>query len=261
MIGAGAFSATATGIGISITAVDATANAFRAVSAKASAFKADITGIGAAFKASALKLLPVASFAAVGAAAKQAIDAMGALSDRAADAGVAAPVLQKLAGALGQVGVKGASVEMVARAMQRMAQTTGAVGAEGFARVLGQASRFGTEAERLGFLVKAFGQEQGAAFAAIVRDGGPALESLLSLAAAYPAVSEEAVNAGDRASDALTRASDASKAGWQSMIGDVVLWIESCFGPLPDVAANIANHIIIAFKDVRYSWAEENALP
>ena len=59
MIGAGAFSATATGIGISITAVDATANAFRAVSAKASAFKADITGIGAAFKASALKLLPV----------------------------------------------------------------------------------------------------------------------------------------------------------------------------------------------------------
>lgn len=95
---------------------------------------------------------------------------------------------------------------------------------------------------------------------------GAALKGF-ALKVALPAISARALASaaisemGDRASDALTRASDAIKSGWQSMIGDVVLWIESCFGPLPDIAANIANHIIIAFKDVRYSWAEENALP
>ena len=238
------------GISITIGAVDATAAAFRSAASRANTFKANVSGVGGALKAFGLAVAPIAAVAATLRSAVANIREMSKLSDLAADANMATPMIQKLSGALAELGVKGASPEMVAHAMQFMTRATGEVGVEGFAKVLGQASRMGDEAERLDFLVKAFGRNQGAAFAAIVRDGGPALERLLQIAGAYPAISEEAAQAGDRASDALTKASDAIKAGWQSMLGDLIIGFEATFGPLPEVAQTIANGIVATFKFV-----------
>ena len=167
----GAFAGSATGIGVTIGAVDATAATFRGVAGRVSAFRAQIASVGASLKAVALSALPVVGVAGAIRAATSAFREMGDLSDRAADVGTSAPALQKLVGAMGQIGVRGASLDTVSRAMQNMARTTGEVGAEGFARVLGTAARFGSEAERLDFLSKAFGRTQGMVFAQLVRDG------------------------------------------------------------------------------------------
>ena len=175
---------------------------------------------------------------------------MSALTDRAADAGTSAPALQTLVGAMQQLGVRGASLDTVSRAMQNMARTTGEVGAEGFAKVLGQASRMSSEAERLDFLSKAFGRTQGAVFASIIREGDAGVQKLLELAGGYPAVGDAAAQAGDRAADARARASDAIKAGWFEMLGNLVIGFENTFGPLPEVAAKVANGILAAFKFV-----------
>lgn len=107
-----------------------------------------------------------------------------------------------------------------------------------------------SETERLEFLIKAFGKQQGAVFAAIVRDGGPALETLLGLAAGYPAVTDAAAQAGDRAADAMSRASDAVKAAWTETLGQLVIGFEATFGPLPEVAAKVSKGIMNAFKGV-----------
>lgn len=246
----GAFAGSATGISVTIGAVDATAATFRGVARNASALKAQASGFGGSLSAFAKV---GAALGAVAFAAKKAADAfreLSALTDRAADAGTSSPALQKLVGAMQQIGVRGASLETVSRAMQNMARTTGEVGAEGFAKVLGQAARMESEAERLDFLTKAFGRSQGAVFAAMIRDGDAGVQKLIDLAAGYPAVSDAAAKAGDRAADAMARASDAIKAGWGEMCTQVVLWIENTWGPLPQVAQDIANGILYAFKGV-----------
>lgn len=133
----GAFAGSATGISVTLAAVDATAATFRGVAARASAFKAQISGIGTSFKGLALAALPFVGIAGALKSAGNAFREISALTDRAADAGVAAPALQKLVGAMQQVGVRGADINTVSRAMQNMVRTTGEVGAEGFAKVLG----------------------------------------------------------------------------------------------------------------------------
>lgn len=239
-----------TGIAVEILGVDATAKAFRAVSARA----AGLGQISGGFAASLKTFGAIgAALAGLGVAAKKAADAfreLGDLSDRASDAGIAAPMLQKLVGAMQQFGVRGADIDTVSRAMQNMARTTGEVGAEGFAKVLGQAAQLGTEAERLEFLAKAFGRTQGAVFASVVRDGGDSLDALLDLAAGYPAVSDAAVQGGDRAADAMALASAAISAGWQQMCGELVLHFEQLFGPLPEVAQNVSDFILRSFRAV-----------
>ena len=242
--------AASTGFAVEILGVDRTADRFRSVEARLVGLNRTVAGFAAKFRSFGLALAPLA---ALGVAAKKAAEAfreLSALTDRAADAGTSAPMLQKLVGAMRQVGVRGADLDTVSRAMQNMARTTGEVGAEGFAKVLGQASRLGTEAERLDFLAKAFGRTQGAVFASIVRDGGQSLQALLDLAAGYPAVSDAAAQGGDRAADAMARASDAIKASWQQMCGDAVIRFEAAFGPLPEIAASIARGIMIAFKAI-----------
>lgn len=246
----GAFAGSATGIGVTIGAVDATAATFRGVAGRVSAFRAQIASVGASLKAVALSALPVVGVAGAIRAATSAFREMGDLSDRAADVGTSAPALQKLVGAMGQIGVRSASLDTVSRAMQNMARTTGEVGAEGFARVLGTAARFGSEAERLDFLSKAFGRTQGMVFAQLVRDGDEGVRKLVELAGGYPAVSDAAVQAGDNAADAMARAGDAIKAGWAQMLGELVIGFEGVFGPLPEVAAAVSRAILASFKAV-----------
>ena len=238
------------GINLTISAVDATGAAFRSASLRTSSFRASVGGIGSSLKAAALQALPFIGVAGAIRAAASAFREMSTLTDRAADAGASAPALQKLVGAMQQLGVRGASLDTVSRAMQYMARTTGEVGAEGFAKVLGQAARMGSEAERLDFLTKAFGRTQGAVFASIIREGDAGVQKLIELAGGYPAVGEAAAQAGDRAADAMARASDAIKAGWSEMLGNLVIGFENTFGPLPEVAAKVANGILAAFKFV-----------
>ena len=246
----GAFAGNATGISVTVAAVDATASTFRGVAGRVSAFKAQVAGVGASLRAIALSALPFVTVAAAARSAANAFRDISTLTDRAADAGMAAPALQKLVGAMQQLGVRGASLDTVSRAMQNMVLTTGEVGAEGFAKILGQAARMETETERLDFLAKAFGRTNGAVFASIVRDGGPALQTLIDLASGYPAVTDAAAQAGDRAADAFAHASDTIKSAWTEMLGTLVIGFESTFGPLPDIASAICRAIMIAFKAV-----------
>lgn len=247
---AGAFTGSSTGISVSIAAVDQTAAAFRGVAARASALKSQVSGIGAGFKSLALAALPLVSVAAVIKSAGNAFREMSVLTDRAADVGSSAGDLQRLVGVMQQLGARGANIETISRAMQRMTRETGEVGMTGFAKVLATASRLGTEAERVDFLMQAFGRNQGLVFAKMIRDGDAGVVKLLEMAGAYPAVSEAAANAGDRAADALARAADAIKAGWWNMLGSLVVGFEAAFGPLPEVAAAVSNGIVISFKAV-----------
>lgn len=246
----GAFTGSATGISVTVAAVDATASTFRGVVRNVSALKAQVSGFGGSLAFFAKIGAAVGSLAIVAKKAAESFRELSELTDRAADAGTSAPALQKLVGAMQQLGVRGASIDTVSRAMQNMARTTGEVGAEGFAKVLGQAARMGSEAERLDFLTQAFGRSQGAVFAAMIRDGDAGVQKLIDLAAGYPAVSDAAAQAGDRAADAMSRASGAIKAGWGEMCAQVVFWIESTWGPLPQVAQKISTGILYAFKGV-----------
>lgn len=242
--------ASATAISLQFLGIDATANTFRAIGGRIDGLNKTVAGFSAkalAFGKAMMAALPVGLFAG---RVTETINALGTLSDRAADAGTSAPALQKLTGALQQIGVRGASLDMVSKAMQNMTRLTGETGAEGFAKVLGQASRLSTETERLTFLSEAFGRQQGAAFAAIVRGGEGAVSQLVELAAGYPAISDASVNTADRAADAMLRASDAIKAGWGEMVVSMVEWVEGVFGPLPEVAANAAKGIMNIFKGV-----------
>ena len=240
-----------TGILIRIGAVDLATNKIRAVAAEARMLPAHFSQIGGALKNFGLKfVLPVYSLSKLAQSAAATIRELSVLTDRANDAGMAAPVLQKLVGAMQQVGVRAASIDTVAAAMQHMARTTGEVGAEGFAKVLGQAARLESEAERLDFLSRAFGRTNGAAFAALIRDGDAGIRKLIDLASGYPAVSDASAQAADAAADAMARATDAIKAGWGELLGTVVSWIEESFGPLPELAETVAHGIILAFKRV-----------
>lgn len=246
----GAFAGSATGISVTVAAVDATATTFRGVAGRVSAFKAQLAGVGSSLKAAALAALPFVGIAGAIRAASSAFREMSALTDRADDIGAAAGDLQRLVSVMQQIGARGANIETVSRAMQRMTRETGEVGIEGFARVLGTAAQLGTEAERVDFLMKAFGRNQGLVFAKMIRDGDAGVLKLMEMAEAYPAVSEAAAQAGDRAADAIAIAGDTIKAGWWNLLGSLVMGFEEAFGPLPRAAAMVGNAIVFAFKAV-----------
>ena len=247
---AGAFTGSATGINVTIGAVDATASTFRGVAGRISSFKAQATGLGASLKAAAISALPFVGIAGAIKAAASAFREMSTLTDRADDIGAAAGDLQRLVSVMQQIGARGANIETVSRAMQRMTRETGEVGIEGFARVLGTAAQLGTEAERVDFLMKAFGRNQGLVFAKMIRDGDAGVLKLMEMAEAYPAVSEAAAQAGDRAADAIALAGNTIKAGWWNLLGSLVMGFEEAFGPLPRAATIIGNSIVFVFKAV-----------
>lgn len=245
--------ASKTGITVSFTGIDNTASTFRGIAGKINTLQKVAGGFSAKLGTFA-RLAPVAAvaygFKQLAGSVAETWKELSNLSDRAADAGTTSPALQKLTGAMRQLGVRGASLETVSQAMQRMTRMTGEVGAEGFAKVLGQASRLENEAERLDFLSKAFGRQQGMVFASIVRGGDDAIAKFVELAAEYPAVSDAAAMAGDRAADAMSRAADAIKAGWGEMCTQLVFWMESVFGPLPEAAAKAARGVMYALKAI-----------
>ena len=229
---AGAFSGNSTGIAVTIGAVDQTAAVFQGAAGRVSAFKSQVAGIGASFKSLALAALPFVGIIGAIKSAASAFREMSTLTDRADDVGSSASDLQRLVSVMQQIGARGANIETVSRAMQRMTRETGEVGIEGFARVLGTAAKLGDEAERVDFLMKAFGRNQGLVFAKMIRDGDAGVIKLLEMSEAYPAVSEAAAQAGDRAADSMALVGNAIKAGWWNMLGSLVMGFEAAFGPL-----------------------------
>jgi hypothetical protein len=164
-------------------------------------------------------------------AAKQAVDALGTLSDQAQRMGSSAEDVQRLTGALDKVGVVGVSVESLASAFGKMTKETGQQGVAGFREILGQVASLGTEQERVLELTRVMGREMGAKLAPLVRQGPEAFQQgLEGVMAMMPAVSTEAANAGDSASDALKIASAEIRTAWQGMIGDMVGGWENTFG-------------------------------
>ena len=239
-----------TAITLEFYGVNKTARSFTEIQGSLSVLNKLAGGFSAGIASFGRKLVGIGAFVALGRSIATTARSLSELSDRAADAGTTSPMLQKITGALREIGVKGASLDMVAKSMQNMARLTGETGAAGFAKVLGQASRLGSEQERLVFLSQAFGRQQGAAFAALVREGDGAIAKFVELAAEYPAVSDAAAMAGDRAADAMARATDAIKAAWGETVAQIIVWIEDTFGPLPEIAADAAQGIMVAIKAV-----------
>lgn len=235
-----------TGIVIRLLAVDQTAERFRSVAMRAQMLPKSFNSITDTIK----KSLPAISIGAIASAANNAIQSMGELSDRAADAGVSAEWMQKMVGAMGQIGIKSISVERLAQAMQKMTKATGEMGVEGFARVLGHAGRLGSESERLTFLQKTFGEETGLAFATIVRGGDESINSLINLAATYPAISDAAVAAGDAAADSMAVMQSAISAGFSSMLSDFIMGANESTEYLESNTKAVAHSILAVFKAV-----------
>jgi hypothetical protein len=223
----------ATQIMMSISGQDKTAGAFASVAGRAKAAEG------------ALRRAIGAATAGLGAAmiarsAKQALDAMGTISDRAQQMGVSAVYAQQLAAALDQVGIKGVSMDTLADAFGKMTKETGATGAKGFEDTLASIAALGSEQERVEALFKSFGRGVGASFAPLVRQGPDALrQGLRDVMAGMPAVSDAAVNMGDATSDALKRSGLAASAAWRQTLGDIMAWIQQTFGVTPAEAVTV----------------------
>lgn len=236
-----------TGISVSLVGVDQTAGTFRSVAGRIRTLNLQTMSASAAVSALFRSAVPYLSAGFLARSIYQTCNALSALTDRAADAGASASHLKALEGAMRQIGVRGASIDTISAAFQQMAKRTGEVGVEGFAKVLGQASRLATEQERLTFLAEAFGQRQGAVFAAIAGGGEDAVRNLFAVAEGYPAISDAAAQAADRAADAMQKAGAAMSVAW----GETVAILLTEFG---DASAGIdANAQILATRLIKYA--------
>lgn len=147
---------------------------------------------------------------------------MGALSDRAQDAGTTTQTLQKMTAAMQEFGVRGASVEMVSRAFQEMTRRTGKQGAEGFAEILGSIARVNDAQERAAMLSDAFGKQAGMAFQSLVANGVDGLNAaLFDTMGNFYAASDEAVATGDKISDKWQEVQFGLKNGFMEAIGTI----------------------------------------
>lgn len=166
---------------------------------------------------------------------------MGALSDRAQDAGTTTQELQKLTGAMQNFGVKGASVEMVSRALQEMTKRTGKQGAQGFAEILGSIARVNDAQERAAMLADAFGNTAGMALQALVADGVEGLNAgLFETMGRFHAASDEAVMAGDAIADKWNEVQFGLKNGFMAAIGSIWSDFDSMLG---DTQVNLSKWI------------------
>jgi hypothetical protein len=142
-----------------------------------------------------------------------------------------AEYVQKLTGALNQAGVKNVGIDVLTDAFDRMTKATGRVGAEGFEKTLAELASMGDEQQRVIRLGEIFGKSMGPGLAPLLRQGPEAFkEGLAAVMAGMPAVSDAAVNAGDSMADAWAVANDEVKVGFQSMIGNVALYMKENFG-------------------------------
>lgn len=151
------------------------------------------------------------------AAIRQTANALSALSDRAAQAGVSSEQLQKFSSGLAMLGAKNANVETLSEAFSRMTKATGRVGAAGFRETLEEISKLGSEEERVKALAETLGRSFGPGLAALVRQGPDALrDGLFNVVDAMPAVQERLVEHADGIADGFAHATENLKAGWQS---------------------------------------------
>lgn len=165
-----------------------------------------------------------------GKAASAAVE-LGTLADRSQQMQVSAEYAQKLESTLNQAGLQGVALDSLTAAFDKMTKTTGRVGAEGFEKTLAEIASIGDEQARVTRLGEVFGKSMGPGLAPLLRQGPEAFKAgFADVMAGMPAVSAAAVSASDSMADAFAVANDEVKVGFQSMIGNVVVWMQNTFG-------------------------------
>ena len=206
-----------TGITLRLTAVDATSRAFKNVASSAAKVTASIAKWGGA-----------AAAVAAGAFAVTA-NKLGKLSDVAQSAGATTEELTKLSGALDILGVKGSSPEELSAAFQRMAKTTGEVGVGGFYKVVAEIAKLPDIADRSAAAMQVFGKT-GLNFMPVIEGAARnGVSALKDVAAAMPGISQEAADAGDNFSDAMTVMKNAASKVWNEGLMKVAELISGQF--------------------------------
>lgn len=157
--------------------------------------------------------------AAIGAAIRASANQFSVLSDRAAQAGMAASQLNALVSGLGIAGAKGANLETVADALARMTKATGATGTEGLRETLASVAALGDEGARVQELSRIFGRTFGPGLAALVREGpDKARAALDDMIAAGPRLSDSLVRSGDAIADGMGAAWANVRTGWHESV-------------------------------------------
>lgn len=231
---------------IQLQGVDATADAFNSVAARAKRVGAKV--------ADGLKMATVAAAgvsAAVGVAAKAALNQMNELNDTAQRAGVSAEWLQRFSGAMGQAGILMQQSDIVGSiqklnaglvntekitALQKLGvdveHLKGLKPEEAFMGFLDVVSKIPDEQTRLLALMRGM-EEQGLKLAPLMRQGPDAFsESLRAVMDIIPAVSDGTVTVATNANNAFALVAQSFQTIWHEVLGDILVWGDEAFGGL-----------------------------
>lgn len=223
-----------TAVSLSIRGVDTTRRVFASVR-KNLALMASQARVAATATAGAV--------AGIGAAIRASANSFGTLSDRAAQANVAASSLYALSNGLQIAGAKSATIDSLTDALSRMTKATGRTGVEGLKETVAEIAAIPEEGARVQQLQAIFGRAFGPGLAALVRNGSDAARAEIDkLIAAGPRVSDSLVSVGDAIADGMASAWANVRTGWNES------WVE--------IGATFADHF---GKPQRQFWADIGA--
>ena len=154
---------------------------------------------------------------------------MHELSDRAAEAGVRASDIQRLAGAFDELGVKHADLESVTKLFNNLARNSGSSGLEGFKEQMSAIAGIADRQERVNELVRIFGKE-GARLEFLVRSGPQAFSDALDATMKnVRGVSDASIVAASEIHKGFGRVAKDVKGMWNDTLSKVCQWISSRF--------------------------------
>lgn len=205
---------------IVIKGKDSTAGAFRSIEARAAAAGSRISKIVGGAVAAAGAYLSVKAF--TGAAQE-----LGKLSDTAQRTGTNVGELTSAVTALQVLGVN-ASVESLAKSFQMMEKNTGRSGLSGFYQTVEELRAVPDIAKRNELAMKIFGRS-GLELAPLLNSANDSVEAVEAVRAALGGVPQWAADAGDRAADAMTIASNNIKSIWYQVVATILNFFDGHF--------------------------------
>ena len=205
---------------IVIKGKDATSGAFRSIEARAAAAGSRISKIVGGAVAAAGAYLSVKAF--TGAAQE-----LGKLSDTAQKTGTNVGELTSAVTALQVLGVN-TNVESLAKSFQVMEKNTGRSGLSGFYQTVEELRALPDIAQRNELAMKTFGRS-GLELAPLLNSANDSVEAVEAVRAALGGVPQWAADAGDRAADAMTIASDNIKSIWHQVVATILNFFDGHF--------------------------------
>ena len=205
---------------IAIKGVDKTAQAFQSIQSRAAAAGSRIASVvGGAIAAAGAYM----SFRAV----KSGVDELGKLSDVAQRTGANVADLTRTVTALQVLGIN-TDIDSLAKSFQFMERNTGRTGLQGFYQSIEELRGIPDLAERAEAAMKMFGRS-GMELMPLVNASNNSVQALKDVGAAMGGVPQAAAEAGDRAADAMTIASNGIKDVWLQVVAAIVGFFDGRF--------------------------------